>query len=173
MSTPRVLVAGGGIAALEAVLALQQAAGGRVAPELLAPGRHFVYRPLAVVEPFADEPAILRMPLAEFGADRGVPVIRDALAAVREGGAVETLGGARLRYDALVVALGARPLEAVPGALTFRGPQDAGRVAGLVRLARERRARRLVFVVPAGTTWPLPLYELVLQTALAVCRTSS
>ncbi|HYI17112.1 MAG TPA: FAD-dependent oxidoreductase [Solirubrobacteraceae bacterium] len=168
MSTPRVLVAGGGIAALEAVLALQQAAGGRVAPELLAPGRHFVYRPLAVVEPFADEPAILRMPLAEFGADRGVPVIRDALAAVREGGAVETLGGARLRYDALVVALGARPLEAVPGALTFRGPQDAGRVAGLVRLARERRARRLVFVVPAGTTWPLPLYELVLQTALAV-----
>jgi sulfide:quinone oxidoreductase len=169
MTALRVLVAGGGVAGLETVLALQDAAGDRVAPELLAPARHFVYRPLAVVEPFTDQPAVLRLPLAEFGADRGVTVVRDALARVdADARVVETLGGARRSYDALVVALGARPLEAVPGALTFRGPQDAGRVAEVVRLARERRARRLIFVVPAGVTWSLPLYELVLQAAAAV-----
>ena len=169
MTALRVLVAGGGVAGLEAVLALQAKGRPGVAPELLAPARHFVYRPLAVVEPFAEEPAVLRLPLAEFGADRGVPVVRDALARVdADAGVVETLGGALLPYDALIVALGAHPLEAVPGALTFRGPQDAGRVASLVRLAGERRARRLAFVVPSGATWSLPLYELVLQAAVAV-----
>jgi len=55
MSAHRVLVAGGGVAGLATVLALQDAAGDRVARELLAPARHFVYRPLAVVEPFADQ----------------------------------------------------------------------------------------------------------------------
>ena len=98
-----------------------------------------------------------------------MPVHRDALARVlTDERAVLTAEGDRLAYDALVVALGARPVEAVPGALTFRGRQDAGRVRELVRLAGERRARELAFVVPAGTTWSLPLYELALQAAAAV-----
>jgi sulfide:quinone oxidoreductase len=96
-------------------------------------------------------------------------VHRDALARVLgDERAVLTAAGDRLAYDVLVVALGARALEAVPGALTFRGSQDVGRVRELVRLARERRARQLAFVVPAGTTWSLPLYELALQTAAVV-----
>ena len=169
MSGPaRVLVAGGGVAGLETVLALQ-ARGEDLAPALLAPGRHFVHRSLAVLEPFADEPQVLRLPLAEFGRERGVPVHRDALARVlADERAVLTADGERLAYDALVVALGARPVEAVAGALTFRGRQDAGRVRELVRLAGERRARELAFVVPRGTTWSLPLYELALQAAAAV-----
>ena len=69
-----------------------------------------------------------------------------------------------------MLALGARPVEAVPGALTFRGPQDAGRVAAIVERLRTGTIRRLAFVVPAGTTWSLPLYELALQTAAAVPR---
>ena len=52
-ATPlRVLIAGGGVAALEAALALRALAEERVALELLAPEPHFWYRPLAVVEPF-------------------------------------------------------------------------------------------------------------------------
>jgi sulfide:quinone oxidoreductase len=164
----RVLVAGGGVAGLETVLALQARSEG-LAPELLAPARHFVHRPLAVLEPFAEEPQALRLPLAAFGRERGVPVHRDALARVLlDDGAVLTADGARLAYDVLVVALGARPVEALPGALTFRGRQDAGRVRELVRRARERRVRELAFVVPPGTTWSLPLYELALQAAAAV-----
>src|SRR5215218_2214902 len=149
----RVLVAGGGVAGLETVLALQALAGDRVEIELLAPARHFTYRPLAVAEPFRSD-SVRRIPLAAIAEDRGVRLHRDALGRVLpEDRAVETQGGARLEYDTLVLALGARPVEAIRGAVTFRGAQDAGRVA---------------FVVTSGTSWALPLYELALQSAAAV-----
>mgnify|MGYP001045217145 FL=1 len=48
----RVLIAGGGVAALEAALALHSLAADRVSVELVAPESEFVYRPLAVAEPF-------------------------------------------------------------------------------------------------------------------------
>ena len=48
----RVLIAGGGVAGLEAALALRDLADGLVDVELLAPEHHFFYRPLAVAEPF-------------------------------------------------------------------------------------------------------------------------
>jgi sulfide:quinone oxidoreductase len=163
----RVLVAGAGVAGLEAVLALQSLAGDRLELELLAPERHFIYRPLAVTEPFSAGSA-RRIPLAAIAADRGVLLQRDALARVLpDDHAVETQGGARLEYDSLVIALGARPVEAIRGALTFRGPQDAGRVAEIVEGLREGALRRVAFVVPSGTAWALPLYELALQTAAA------
>jgi sulfide:quinone oxidoreductase len=164
----RVLVAGGGVAGLEAVLALQELAGDRTSIELLAPERHFIYRPLSVAEPFTPG-VVARFPLAAIGAERGVRVHRDALARVLSDERVlETQGGASLSYDALVLALGARAVEAVRGALTFRGPQDAGRARAVVDALREGTLRRVAFVVPRGTTWTLPLYELALQTAHAV-----
>jgi sulfide:quinone oxidoreductase len=164
----RALVAGGGVAGLETVLALQALAGDRLRIELLAPGRHFTYRPLAVAEPFHDR-SVRRFPLAAIAAERGVRLHRDALARVSaDEHAVDTQGGARLEYDTLVLALGARPVEAIPGALTFRGPQDAGRVAALVQRVREGAMGRIAMVVPGGTSWALPLYELALQTAAAV-----
>src|SRR4051812_569348 len=58
----RVLVAGGGVAALEAVLALRALAGDRVAIELLAPSDDFVQRQSSVLSPFSGEPAP-RVPL--------------------------------------------------------------------------------------------------------------
>ena len=48
-----VLIAGGGIAALEAALALRDLGGDRVATTVLAPDPEFVYRPMTVREPFA------------------------------------------------------------------------------------------------------------------------
>ena len=166
----RVLVAGGGVAGLETVLALQELAGDRLEIELLAPGRHFTYRPLAVAEPFGSG-AVRRLSLAAIAADRNVRLHRDAVARVLPGERlVETQDRKRIAYDALVLALGARPVEAVPGALTFRGPRDAGRVAEIVERLRAGMIRRLAFIVPPGTTWSLPLYELALQTAAAVPR---
>lgn len=167
-SRTRVLVAGGGVAGLETVLALQALAAERVEIELLAPDRHFTYRPLSVAEPFRSG-SVLRMPLAAIAADRGVRLHRDALARLLpDERVVETQDATRLGYDVLVLALGARPVEAVRGALTFRGPQDADRIAGIVRRLRAGTIRRVAFVVPPGTAWALPLYELALQTALAV-----
>ena len=49
----RVLIAGGGVAALEAAFALRELAGDRVAMTMLAPARDFVYRPMSVGEPFS------------------------------------------------------------------------------------------------------------------------
>ena len=53
MSALRVLIAGGGIAAAEALLALDDLAGERVRVEVIAPVRQFVYRPHLVAEPFS------------------------------------------------------------------------------------------------------------------------
>ena len=47
-----VLIAGGGVAALEAALALRALAPELVSVELLAPEPHFWYKPLSVAEPF-------------------------------------------------------------------------------------------------------------------------
>ena len=49
---PVVLVAGGGVAALETLLALRALARDRVELVLVAPDVDFVYRPLLVDEPF-------------------------------------------------------------------------------------------------------------------------
>ena len=53
----KVLIAGGGVAAVEAALALRELAGERVALTLLAPDPELVYRPMTVAEPFAYGPA--------------------------------------------------------------------------------------------------------------------
>ena len=49
----RVLVVGGGVTALETLLALRDLAQERVAMTVLAPNSEFVYRPMTVREPFA------------------------------------------------------------------------------------------------------------------------
>jgi sulfide:quinone oxidoreductase len=166
--TAPILVAGGGVAGLEAVLAVHSLAGDRARVELLAPERAFTYRPLSVVEPFTPG-RTLRFPLAAIAADAGVPVHRDALARVRaDEHVVETQDGRVLEYGALVLALGARRTEGLAGALTFRGAVDAQRAAAVVDELREGAVRRVVFAVPPGATWALPIYELALQTAAAV-----
>jgi sulfide:quinone oxidoreductase len=49
----RVLIAGGGVEALEAALCLRELAGDRIDLTMLCPRRDFVYRPMRVREPFA------------------------------------------------------------------------------------------------------------------------
>jgi sulfide:quinone oxidoreductase len=79
---------------------------------------------------------------------------------------VLTRGGERLPYDLLVVATGARSQEAIPGAVTFRGPLSAGPVEGVLDRAAGNPQLRLVFAAPAGATWALPLYELALMSSV-------
>src|ERR1700722_5365843 len=47
-----VVIVGGGVAALEAALALRELGGARIASTILAPDPEFVYRPMTVREPF-------------------------------------------------------------------------------------------------------------------------
>ena len=163
---PRVVVAGGGVAGIEAVLGLRALAGPAVPITLLAPEREFVHRPSSVSGPFGFGPP-LRVPLEPIAARQEVALDHDALASVAAGDRlVHTSDGHAVPYDVLVVAVGGRPREALPGALTFGGPSDVGAMAGLLdRLEREPE-RHVVFAVPPGVSWPLPLYELAIMTAV-------
>jgi sulfide:quinone oxidoreductase len=100
--------------------------------------------------------------------DRGIALLRDAVAVVDpDARIVHTADAERLGYDQLVIAIGARPVQAVPGAVTFAGSHDAERVSAVVDELRDGVIRSAAFVVPPGTGWSLPIYELALQTAHA------
>ena len=164
-SRRHVVVAGAGVAGLETALALQALAPQHVSVELIAPESEFVYRPLAVAEPF-QVGEVRRFPLARLVEAAGAELRHGTLAAVDpEEKRAALTDGSTVEYDVLVLALGAQSLPAVPGALTFRGtPADNEELGGLLERITTRDLQRLVFTVPAGSTWPLPLYELALLT---------
>src|SRR4051794_24256148 len=160
-----VLVAGGGVAALEAVLALHALAEGRVRITLLAPNDEYVHRAMAVAEPFGLARAHT-VGLHDFATTHRAVHIRDRLTAIdAANGEVATGRGRRIGYDSLLVAVGARAAEALPGALTFRGPVDSPAYARLLGALEAGTVERLAFAVPRGVAWTLPLYELALMTA--------
>jgi sulfide:quinone oxidoreductase len=160
-----VLIAGAGVAGLEAALALRTVGEDRVSVELVSPDAEFVYRPLSVAEPFGVGEA-RRFPVRRLVEDAGAGLTEAAVRGVApESHSVDTTAG-ELRYDLLLLALGARAMPAVPGAVTFRGPGDEAALGDVLREAREGSVARLVFTMPAGISWPLPLYELALLTAV-------
>ena len=157
-----VVVAGAGVAGLETALALNALAREYVSVELIAPEREFIYRPLAVAEPFRLG-EVRRFPLDRLTQAAGAELRNGTLLGVEADESRALLAdGQSADYDALVLALGAQPREAVPGALTFRGPQDRAALADLLERVTAGKLRRLVFAVPATGSWPLPLYELAL-----------
>jgi sulfide:quinone oxidoreductase len=160
-----VVILGGGVAGLETLLALRDLAGDRVDIELVAPEPHFWYRPLAVVEPF--EPT--RAPHFELGAIADELGARFTLGAADsvdvDARVLRTSASAEIAYDFLVLAAGARPEPALDHAFTFRGPADAEGFYTLLHEAAAGAFESLLFAVPSGTAWPLPLYKLALQTS--------
>jgi sulfide:quinone oxidoreductase len=153
----RVLIAGGGVAALEAALALRALAADRVRVELLAPGTQFPLRPASVTSPFTGEDA----PEVSWSRMQ-LTLHRGALESVdADAHDVMTTDGGRLRFDRLLIATGARAVDAVHGATTFRGPISAGVVDAAIHSARER----VIFTLPAEAAWGLPVYELALLAA--------
>ncbi len=160
-----VLIAGGGVAALEAMMALRALAGDRVNITLLAPEREFRYRPMAVAEPFTIA-HVRRVDLAAIAADFGAELVRGSLAAVEPGDQrVVTRSGERIGYDALVIACGTQLRPAFDGATTIDDRSLGGTLRGLVQDVEDGYTRDIAFVVPAQAFWPLPLYELALLTA--------
>jgi len=160
---PRVLIAGGGVAALETLLALRERAAEQLELCVLAPATEFVYRPLGVLEPFAPG-STPSLSLDEIVAEHGAELIPGALSAVDVGaGMAITAAGERIFYADLVVAVGARAKPAVGGALTFGAPRDTAAIADVVRGVRAGTVRRVAFAVPEGVAWTLPLYELAMR----------
>jgi sulfide:quinone oxidoreductase len=161
----RVLIAGGGVAALEAALALRELAGERVSTMLLAPEPEFVYRPLRVLEPFDYKPA-QHFALAEIADELGAELRQDMLKTVDPAHRlVHTESGAWLSYHALLLALGAAARPAFEHALTVDDRRLDEQLHGLIQDIEGGYVHKLAFLVPTRMAWPLPIYELALMTA--------
>jgi sulfide:quinone oxidoreductase len=165
-TTPfRVLIVGGGVAGLEAALALRELAGERITTTLLSGSPEFVYRPLRVVEPFAGNLA-RRYPLDEIARDIGAELVLDTfkwLDADRR--LVHTDGGETLEYDALLLAPGAILRPRFKYALTLDDARLDEQLHGLIQDVEGGYVHKIAFLAPTPMPWPLPLYELALMTA--------
>jgi sulfide:quinone oxidoreductase len=159
----RVVVAGGGVAGIEALLGLRTLGEGSLRLTLVTPDLHFVLRPHAVAEPFGGPPSP-SLPYADVAREQGARFVRDRVRAVRPDERVLDLeGGDPLAYDALVLAVGAQARAFHPAVLTFDGPRAVPAVRDLVSDLTHARAQSVALVVPAGVTWALPMYELALM----------
>jgi sulfide:quinone oxidoreductase len=165
----RVVVVGGGIGAVETVLALNALAGERVHVTLVAPEPEFSLRPLSVDVPFGRGP-VDTVPLAGLMEELGGAFHQDAVLSV-DGTrrVVDCAAGAELPHDALVLTPGAPSVPALSLAqgfvsLTF-DPHRPAMLTGITQAIQEGWSHTLAFIVPPGVTWPLPLYELALSCA--------
>ncbi|HSD03883.1 MAG TPA: FAD-dependent oxidoreductase [Gaiellales bacterium] len=159
----RVVIAGGGVAGIEAALALRALAPELVSVQLVSPEPEFAYRPLAVSEPFGHG-HVHMVDLRRVASDIGAELEIAGLAGV-DGAQAILDDGSRLEFDALVIATGTRLLAAVPGALTFAGIADVDPYRRLLEEIDAGDVGSVAFAVPHGVVWPLPLYELALMTA--------
>ena len=141
-----VLIAGGGVAGLEALLALKHHAQERVSIELLAAEPQFWYRPLAVAEPFGLG-HIHGLDLSDIADEFGALFTLGRLDSIDpERHVALSSAGTELDYDVLLIAVGARPVESVPGASIARDYEygiwrsnDARRTVGCPRQFQDRR----------------------------------
>lgn len=161
----RVVIVGAGVAGLEAALALRSVAGDRVKITMLDPESEFVYRPMAVREPFACA-AAKRYPLAGLASDIGVELRPERFSWLdSDAREVHTAGGTSIGYDDVLLALGARPQTAFRHALTLDYRTLDEQLHGVILDVEGGYLSSLAFVIPAGATWMLPAYELALMSA--------
>jgi sulfide:quinone oxidoreductase len=161
----RVLIGGGGVAAVEAALALHELAPGHAEVTFIAPDAAFALPPETVAEAVGGPPAS-RFSLSEIADDLGAELVPAAIASVNTGaGCVVTDDGGELAYDALLLALGARPGRVLPGAVRFGGAADVAALRFALDDLAGHPCPRIAFATGGGTGWTLPLYELALLVA--------
>ena len=171
-SPTRVLIAGAGVAGLEAAFALRELAGDRVTVTVLAPAGEFVYRPMSVGEPF-DASTARRYSVADLLDRAGARHVRDALAGVDAARrTVRTAAGPELSYDALILSPGAVLVAPYEHVVSFDDGRADELLHGLVQDLEGGYVGRLAIVVPAPMAWPLPAYELALMAAARAAETA-
>jgi sulfide:quinone oxidoreductase len=164
ISPLRVVIVGGGIGALEALMALHDLGEQQLRLTVLSRDADFIPRAMSVATPFAAG-HVTRVPVADVCAHFGARHHRASVASVD--GLMHRVtcdDGTHWDFDVLVLATGARARPAFASALTF--DRDApSRLDGLLADIEEGYCRSLALVVPPGGVWPLPIYELALLIA--------
>ncbi len=162
--TAEVVVVGGGVAALELLLALRDLAGQRVHVTIVTPDSDFVDRPMTVAEPFGLGHA-RRYPLDTIASEHDARLLCVAVSAVAaDKRRVVLRSGDAIEYDFLVLALGTSIAPAFDDAITFGHPGGGELMRALLADLGRGAARRVAFVAPSLAGWSLPLYELALMT---------
>ena len=160
---PRVVIVGGGVAGLEALLALHALAGARAELVLISPDPDFLYKPLLVEEPFGLDPAE-RHELAPLAAELEAGFILQRVGRIDpDRHLVELADGSSVSYAYLVVCTGGRFNPALENATTFPSREEVQIDELLARF--DGAPRTIAFVVPADVAWALPLYEIAMMTA--------
>jgi sulfide:quinone oxidoreductase len=158
----RVLIAGGGVASIEAALALRDLAGDRVEVTTFSPRRDFVYRPYAVGEPYGTA-HVSRYDLEHLASLCGATFHLDSIASVEtDASRVITHDGEKFPYDYLLIASGTQALWPIPGAITFWGIADEADVEKVIGRLHSGELHSVAFTMPSVESWSLPLYELAL-----------
>jgi sulfide:quinone oxidoreductase len=166
----RVFIAGGGIAGLETLLALRAFSDGAIDVTLAAPEPDFTYRPLLVREPFGEDPAD-RISLGPALEEVGAEFVLAALDRVDADACEARLDdGTTVPYEAAVICTGAALMPALRGALTLWAGADSPFLPALLEQLSAERHPEIDFVVPPGTAWALPLYEVALMSATRLRR---
>lgn len=161
----RVVVVGGGVAALEAALGLHWEECIDTHVTLIAEAEEFVYRPLAVLEPFGYGMAP-HFPIAEIlhGAIDELIIAKIANVDTTTS-SLTTSDGATIEFDAAVVATGAEATSWLENSIVVGTPAAMESMAILVAKLDAGMVDKIAFVVPEGASWTLPMYELAMFTA--------
>lgn len=159
-----VVIVGGGVAGLEAALALNHLAGERIDLHLIDAEPDFTYKALAVEEPFSGRPADRRELRPAIEALGGTFTLGRVGNFDVDGKAVEIDDGERIAYDRLIVCLGARLSQDLPEPVhTLRPDRAELPVERLIEEASESESKAIALIAPPASSWALPLYELALM----------
>lgn len=166
-SRPRVVIAGAGMAGVEAALALDAFMDGRARVTVVDAAGRFAVPATAAGRAFGIAPAV-DVPLARLLTGTGVLLRPARLVAVDPGRRLAMLaGGELLGYEHLIVAVGGRAVAPLGEALTFRGHADAHELRGLIDGVADHAERGahtdLVVSIPYGCGWPLAGYDIALM----------
>ncbi len=170
MTSGQIVIVGGGVAGLEALIALRALAPDRVAVTLVSRDEWFVDRPLSVAEPFGLGSAA-RYSLPEITAELDAGFVHATVAEVDAAEQrISCVGGTSLAFDTLILAPGARTRPPFADAIAFGVAGSGQAVKDMLSRLGSGEMRSAAFVAPDTAGWLLPLYELALMTARELAR---